>query len=97
MDYISKNIVECIIADKKYKPINNIGNQVYLQVPVYMFRFNVKKGFFYLDSKNTKDLKLEINRGSIYENDVEPRSDFCITIHGLKIPYNVENYHDFCA
>ena len=95
-DFISKNHTERIIADAKYKPINNIGNKDYLQILAYMLRFDAKKGlYFYPDSKNTKDLKLVINRGSTYENDVETRNGFCVIKHGLKIPRNVENYNDF--
>ena len=36
-----------MIADAKYKPIDNIGNKDYLQVLAYMFRFDAKKGFHF--------------------------------------------------
>ena len=36
-----------MIADAKYKPIDNIGNKDYLQVLAYMFRFDAKKGFYF--------------------------------------------------
>lgn len=95
-DFISRNDQERIIADAKYKPIDNIGNRDYLQLLAYMMRFDAKKGFyFYPDSEHTEDLKLLVNRGSTYENNVEPRNDLCVIKHGLKIPDNTKNYHDF--
>lgn len=42
-DFISKNQNERIIADAKYKPVENIGNKDYLQVLAYMLRFDAKK------------------------------------------------------
>lgn len=97
-DFISRNDKERIIADAKYKPIDNIGNRDYLQLLAYMLRFDAKKGFyFYPDSENTEDLKLQVNRGSTYENNVEPRNNLCVIKHGLKIPDKAENYNDFVS
>ena len=43
-DFISRDSEARVIADAKYKPIDNIGNKDYLQVLAYMFRFDAKKG-----------------------------------------------------
>ena len=57
-----------IIADAKYKPIDNIGNRDYLQVLAYMFRFDAKAGYYlYPEAEGSDDLKLWLNRGSTYE------------------------------
>ena len=42
--FISRDSEARVIADAKYKPIDNIGNKDYLQVLAYMFRFDAKKG-----------------------------------------------------
>jgi 5-methylcytosine-specific restriction endonuclease McrBC regulatory subunit McrC len=95
-DFISRGSGDCIIADAKYKPIDNIGNRDYLQVLAYMFRFDAKKGFyFYPEAENTEDLQLWMNKGSTYEKNVGPRNDICITKHGLKIPNHADHYIDF--
>lgn len=97
-DFISRSSVMCIIADAKYKPIDNIGNRDYLQILAYMFRFDAKKGFyFYPESENAEDLQLWMNKGSTYEENVEQRNDICVTKHGLKIPNHADNYIDFVA
>ena len=41
-DFISRNSEARVIADAKYKPIDNIGNRDYLQVLAYMFRLMLK-------------------------------------------------------
>lgn len=95
-DFISRNNEPRIIADAKYKPMNNIGNRDYLQVLAYMFRFDAKKGiYFYPDAQGTEDLQLWLNRGSTYENNVQARNDICVIKHGLNIPNNAENYNSF--
>jgi 5-methylcytosine-specific restriction endonuclease McrBC regulatory subunit McrC len=96
-DFISRDNKARIIADAKYKPIDNIGNKDYLQVLAYMFRFEAKIGYYlYPETEENDDLQLWLNRGSTYEN-VMPRDDICITKHGLKIPVNAENYSDFAV
>ena len=97
-DFISRDNETRIIADAKYKPIDNIGNKDYLQVLAYMFRFDAKAGYYlYPEAAGTEDLKLWMNKGSTYESDVAPRDDISITKHGLKIPTNAENYEEFVA
>ena len=95
-DFISRDNEVRIIADAKYKPIDNIGNKDYLQVLAYMFRFDAKKGYYlYPEAEGTDDLQLWMNKGSTYEENVKPRDDVSITKHGLKIPADAENYESF--
>lgn len=95
-DFISRDNETRIIADAKYKPIDNIGNKDYLQVLAYMFRFDAKKGYYlYPEAEGTDDLQLWMNKGSTYEENVMPRDDVSITKHGLKIPADAENYESF--
>ena len=95
-DFIGRDPTNRIIADAKYKPMDNIGNKDYLQVLAYMFRFDAKKGYYlYPDSKKSGDLCLKMNSGSTYENNVSAREDICIIKHGLRIPNDCSNYQDF--
>lgn len=95
-DFISRDKDARIIADAKYKPIDNIGNKDYLQLLAYMFRFDAKKGYYlYPETEGTYDLQLWMNKGSTYEENVMPRDDVSITKHGLKIPTDAENYESF--
>ena len=95
-DFISRNSEVRIIADAKYKPIDNIGNRDYLQVLAYMFRFDAKAGYYlYPEAEGSDDLKLWLNRGSTYEKNVMARDDISVTKHGLKIPVDALNYAEF--
>lgn len=95
-DFISRNDEKRIIADAKYKPIDNIGNRDYLQVLAYMFRFDAKTGYYlYPEAEGSDDLKLWMNRGSTFEENVMPRDDISITKHGLKIPVDAADYDEF--
>lgn len=95
-DFISRDHETRIIADAKYKPIDNIGNKDYLQVLAYMFRFDAKAGYYlYPEAAGTADRRLWMNKGSTYEANVAPRDDICLTKHGLKIPVDAENYEMF--
>lgn len=97
-DFISRDVNSRIIADSKYKPIDNIGNRDYLQVLAYMFRFDAKAGYYlYPEAEGADDLRLWMNRGSTYEANVTPRDDISITKHGLKIPMEAPNYAEFVA
>ena len=95
-DFISRNIDSRMIADAKYKPINNIGNRDYLQVLAYMFRFDAKTGYYlYPEAGESVDLRLRMNRGSTFEQNVSPRDDINITKHGLKIPMDAADFNSF--
>lgn len=95
-DFISRNANRRIIADAKYKPIDNIGNRDYLQILAYMFRFDAKNGYYlYPETEGSEALQLWMNSGSTYEADVAPRNDISITKHGLKIPMDASCYNEF--
>ncbi len=95
-DFIGKNPEYRIIADAKYKPIDNIGNKDYLQVLAYMFRFDSKKGYYlYPESKNGEDKKFFLNSGVSFENNVKARNDISVIKHGLKIPGSADSYQSF--
>ena len=95
-DFISRNNKTRVIADAKYKPIDNIGNKDYLQVLAYMFRFDAKIGYYlYPEIADIGDTQLWLNSGSTYEADVKPRTDISVTKHGLRIPTEAKNYAEF--
>lgn len=97
-DFISRNDKIRIIADAKYKPVENIGNKDYLQVLAYMFRFDAKIGYYlYPEASVAGDLKLRLNKGLTYEKKVVPRDDVFVVKHGLKIPAGAETYEEFVA
>lgn len=95
-DFISKDKEKRVIADAKYKPINNISGKDYLQLLAYMFRFDTKKGFYlYPESGNSGNQLLRMNKGTTYENNVRPREDISITKLGLQIPDECISYCRF--
>lgn len=95
-DFISKDQENRVIADAKYKPIDNIGNRDYLQVLAYMFRFDARTGYYlYPEANNNNELKLKLNSGSTYENNVSPRENVSVIKYGIKIPVDAENYEEF--
>ncbi len=95
-DFISRDANERIIADAKYKPIDNIGNKDYLQVLAYMFRFDAKRAYYFYPESNEEDDKiLFLNSGSTYEKNVKSRDDICLIKHGLRIPQDVSTYEEF--
>ena len=95
-DFISRDSEARVIADAKYKPIDNIGNKDYLQVLAYMFRFDAKKGFyFYPEMGEEEDAIMWLNRGSTYEKNVEVREDICLIKHGFQIPTGIDVYSAF--
>ena len=95
-DFIGKNTADRVIADAKYKPIDNIGNKDYFQVLAYMFRFDSKRGYYiYPDAKDTGTVSLMMNEGSTYEGDVSARTDISITKLGLKVPSESKDYKEF--
>lgn len=95
-DFIGKNPADRVIADAKYKPIDNIGNKDYLQVLAYMFRFDSKRGYYlYPDSIESGSKCLMMNEGSTYEGNVSARKDISITKLGLRVPSEANNYKEF--
>ena len=97
-DFISRDTETRMIADAKYKPVENIGNRDYLQVLAYMFRFEAKRGYYlYPDAVGIDDSPLWMNKGSTYEANVTARDDICVTKHGLIIPADAESYDAFVS
>jgi 5-methylcytosine-specific restriction endonuclease McrBC regulatory subunit McrC len=95
-DFMSRDADNRIIADAKYKPINNIGNKDYLQILAYMFRFDAKQAYYlYPEADGAEDLNLILNQGLSFEKNVVPRDDIQVTKHGLRIPEDVGNYSQF--
>ena len=91
-DFIGKNGESRIIADAKYKPIENIRSDDYSQVLAYMYRFDAKKGYYlYPEAGNSDDKVLYLNKGTSFDT-VERRDDVCVIKHGLKIPQNTGSY-----
>lgn len=95
-DFIGRDSHNRVIGDAKYKPVDNIGNRDYLQILAYMLRFGAKHGFYFYPSiENEKEHKLQLNKGSTYEKNVERREDLCVIKFGLNIPTSAENYDLF--
>lgn len=95
-DFIGRDANNRIIADAKYKPIDNIRSKDYLQVLAYMFRFDAKTGYYlYPESKERNNEKLKLNQGTKYESNVSAREDIYVMKCGLEIPCNVSNYQEF--
>ena len=95
-DFIGRNPADRVIADAKYKSIDNIGNKDYLQVLAYMFRFDSKRGYYlYPDSTESGSKCLMMNEGSTYEGNVTARTNICITKLGLRIPSEAKDYKEF--
>lgn len=94
-DFISRNNETRIVADAKYKPMDNIGGRDYLQVFAYMFRFDAKTGYYlYPETDEDKNRELKMNQGSTYEKNVKARDNVCVVKRGLKIP-DASNFQ-FC-
>lgn len=96
-DFLSKNAELRIVADAKYKPMENISGRDYLQILAYMFRFDSKSGcFLYPEAEGAGDFKqLRLNRGSTFEDNVAPRDDVILIKRGLKVPASAASYDDF--
>ena len=95
-DFLSRDALHRVVADAKYKPVGNIGNKDYLQILAYMLRFDAKQGYYlYPEAGNLDDVRMQINKGTSYEKNVEPRPDLFVIKHGLQIPASAKNYDQF--
>ena len=95
-DFIGMDHTHRVVADAKYKSVENIGNKDYLQVLAYMFRFDAKKGYYlYPESNDGEDVELFLNTGVSFEKNVKTRDDISVIKHGLKIPNGSSSYNDF--
>ncbi|MBQ7990346.1 MAG: hypothetical protein IJ251_04775 [Oscillospiraceae bacterium] len=94
-DFIGRDAEHRIIADAKYKPIDNIYGKDYLQILAYMFRFDAKTGYYlYPDSQLAGDVRLMLNEGMECE---DYHKDICVIKHGLLIPQDAESYDSFVS
>ena len=95
-DFIGRDANNRIIADAKYKPIDNIRSKDYLQVLAYMFRFDAKIGYYLYPESTRKDReRLRLNQGTKYEQNVSAREDIYVMKCGLEIPCHTSNYQEF--
>ena len=104
-DFIGKNPQKRIIADAKYKPIDNIGRNDYFQVLAYMLRFDSSLAYYLYPStkeeKEKADEKFEIPKGINWpgvEESLENRVDdekLIVIKHGLVIPKSNGDSHEF--
>ena len=96
-DFIGRDHQNRIIADAKYKPINNIKGSDYFQILAYMYRFDAKRGYLlYPDMEDNKQTTLCLGNGTIYEKyAVKREEDICVIKHGLSIPRETGNYKEF--
>ena len=94
--WLWEEYVNTLIADAKYKPLNNISGKDYLQVLAYMFRFDAKQGFYlYPEAKGADSQSFRLNRGVTYEGKIYPREDIKVTKCGINIPQGTADYADF--
>jgi len=100
-DFISKNQTPRIIADAKYKPIENIHGSDYLQVLAYMFRFDSTHGYYIYPSSESGDAAkpLELLQGVdlVNEQSSHRSNDKKVFVekYGLPIPQNEKSFNDF--
>lgn len=102
-DFIGKDKSRRVIADAKYKPIENIGRDDYFQVLAYMLRFDSSLAFYLYPSTEEEkaDKRFEILKGLSWgsdENSLDVRSDeekLYVIKHGLIIPKSGDDFHEF--
>lgn len=91
-DFISKDVSNRVIADAKYKPIDNIKGNDYQQILSYMFRFEAKLGLFlYPNNSQNKDKEkiLKLKSGSSFDKTQSKNKDRNIFV--IKQSFNIPN------
>lgn len=104
-DFIGKDPTRRIIADAKYKPIDNIDRDDYFQVLAYMFRFDSSLAYYLYPStkeeKEKADEQFEVPKGVQWlgvEESLERRTEVdkpIVIKHGLVIPKTGSNFREF--
>lgn len=95
-DFIGRDSSHSIIADAKYKPIENIKKNDYWQILAYMFRFDSSTGvFIYPSIMKTEATGMLLNRGTSYDRDVRPRNGTHVYKVGVQIPQRCGSYVEF--
>lgn len=97
-DFIGKNLKNRLIADTKYKRIENINGRDYLQILAYMLRFESKKGMFIYPLINGNEILIfNLNSGSSFENFVGQQEGVSVQKLGFQIPTEADSYLTFEA
>lgn len=91
-DFLS--LTDCpIVADAKYKPIENINGSDYLQLVAYMYRFNAKRGFYLFPATDSESQRKTFK---LMEGKKNPRKvEVLVEKQGLLIPKTSSSYDDF--
>ncbi|HFH9836961.1 TPA: 3-isopropylmalate dehydrogenase [Streptococcus suis] len=92
-DFVSLS-EQSIVADAKYKPIENIKGADYLQLVAYMYRFDARKGFYLFPNSGNKEGN---RRYELLEGAGKSRSEEVVVEKlGLTIPQGVASFEEFC-
>lgn len=99
-DFISNNIDNRMIADAKYKRMDNSVNSDFHQILAYMFRFDANKGYLIYPSKNNEAIKsFDLLEGINFNNqrEIRRKDGQSITVHKVAIKVNItcNTYGDF--
>ena len=101
-DFIGRRL-PIVVADAKYKPIDNINREDRFQILAYMLRFDARKGlFFYPKSKGEPNgaTVLHLLQGTQYHDGREtqrnPEEDIIVYKLGFVVPDEVGDYESFC-
>ncbi len=105
-DFLGRGANRDVIADAKYKPKQNIGQDDYFQILSYMFRFDAKKGYFLYPVGNERNDPKEnewsgnteclfLCRGNTYDNSLDKREDIAVVKMGLGVPTGCGDYDLF--
>ncbi|MGT2929612.1 McrC family protein [Streptococcus dentasini] len=83
-----------VVADAKYKPMDNINGRDYLQVVAYMYRFDAKVGFYlFPDKKKSEPTQYQLLQGR------KEKREYSVNVEklGLAIPQGCTSYQDFIS
>ena len=97
-DFISMDQTNRVIADAKYKRIDNIRSEDFLQVLAYMFRFDAKVGCYIFPSDDAIDSEeFYLAHGTTFESVGSKVDNRKIKLYkvGLKIPQKTDSFDSF--
>lgn len=91
-DFVS--LSKKVVADAKYKPIDNIKGRDYLQLVAYMYRFDARKGFYLFPHSGKTE---ESKQYELLEGTGQRRNEPVVVEKlGLAIPQGVASFDEFC-
>ncbi|HFI0107587.1 TPA: 3-isopropylmalate dehydrogenase [Streptococcus suis] len=91
-DFVS--LSKKVVADAKYKPIDNIKGRDYLQLVAYMYRFDARKGFYLFPHSGKTE---ESKQYELLEGKGQRRNEPVVVEKlGLTIPQGVASFDEFC-